>query len=487
MMITRREFLDALAVGAAGLAVETTAKSYGQILGSNDRLNFAVIGLNGRAYAHLSALKANRSAARISHVCDVDSNVLKKFADSVRQEMGETPLMDKDFRRILEQKDVDAVTIATPDHWHTPMAIGALQAGKHVYVEKPCSHNPAEGEMLVQEDVDAVTIATPDHWHTPMAIGALQAGKHVYVEKPCSHNPAEGEMLVQAQRKYQKLVQMGTQQRSSPHTIEIVEKIHAGLIGRPYFAKSWYVNVRKSIGTGKEVPVPPQLDWDLWQGPVPRRPYKDNVQPYNWHWFRIYGTGETLNNGTHEVDVCRWALGVDYPKRVTSSGGRYQFKDDWQFYDTLMTSFEYEDQMISWEGKSCQGMKVYDRDRGSTIMGTAGTVLIDRDGYQIYDLKGNKTSEFRAGSKTSSSDLLGRDSMTDAHFANFIAGIRKGEKLNAPVEVGNVAVTMLQLSNVAWEVNRELQLDTNDGRIQGDPEAMKMWGREYEKGWVPEV
>jgi hypothetical protein len=120
-------------------------------------------------------------------------------------------------------------------------------------------------------------------------------------------------------------------------------------------------------------------------------------------------------------------------------------------------------------------------------MGTAGTVLIDRDGYQIYDLKGNKTSEFRAGSKTSSSDLLGRDSMTDAHFANFIAGIRKGEKLNAPVEVGNVAVTMLQLSNVAWEVNRELQLDTNDGRIQGDPEAMKMWGREYEKGWVPEV
>ena len=165
---------------------------------------------------------------------------------------------------------------------------------------------------------------------------------------------------------------MGTQQRSSPHTIEIVDKIHDGLIGRPYYAKAWYSNTRKSIGIGKEVPVPPQLDWDLWQGPAPRRPYKDNVQPYNWHWFRIYGTGETLNNGTHEVDVCRWALGVDYPKRVTSSGGRYQFKDDWQFYDTLVTSFEYDDKMISWEGKSCQGMKFYDRDRGSTIMGTNG-------------------------------------------------------------------------------------------------------------------
>jgi predicted dehydrogenase len=440
MMVTRREFLDALAVGAAGLAVGTTAKSYGQILGSNDRLNFAIIGLNGRAYAHLSSLKANKNAARISHVCDVDNNILRKFTDRVRQETGETPSTDKDFRRILELKEVDAITIATPDHWHTPMAIAALQAGKHVYLEKPCSHNPAEGEMLVQ-----------------------------------------------AQRKYQKLVQIGTQQRSSAHTIEVVEKIHAGIIGRPYFAKAWYVNLRKSIGTGKQAPVPPQFDWDLWQGPAPRRPYTDNVHPYNWHWFRLYGTGETLNNGTHEVDVCRWALGVDYPERVASSGGRYHFKDDWEFYDTLVTSFEYEGTMISWEGKSCQGMKYYGRDRGSTIMGTTGTVLIDRDGYEIYDLKGDKTSEFKVGNVTSSSDLIGRDSMTDAHFANFIAGIRNGEKLNAPVSVGNIAVTMLQLSNIGWEVNRELCLDAKDGRIRGDPEAMKMWGREYEPGWAPHV
>jgi len=439
-MATRREFLDALAVSAATLAVGTTARSYRQILGSNDRLNFAVIGLNGRAYAHLSALKANRSAARISHVCDVDGNILRKFADKVQQEMDETAATEKDFRRILEQKDVDAVTIATPDHWHAPMAIAALQAGKHVYVEKPCSHNAAEGEMLLR-----------------------------------------------AQQKYRKLVQMGTQQRSSPHTIEIVEKIHAGIIGRPYFAKAWYSNTRKSIGTGKDAAVPAQLDWDLWQGPAPRRPYRDNVQPYNWHWFRIYGTGETLNNGTHEVDVCRWALGVDYPDRVSSSGGRYQFKDDWQFYDTLVTSFTYQDKIISWEGKSCQGMKYYGRDRGSTIMGTTGTVLVDRDGYEIYDLEGKKTSEFRRGGTTSSSDLVGRDSMTDAHFANFIAAIRNGEKLNAPVSVGNIAVTMLQISNIAWEVNRELHLDTQDGRIQGDPEAMKMWGREYEDGWAPRV
>ncbi len=149
-MITRRDFLDALAVGAAGLAVGSSAKSYGQIMGSNERLNFAVIGLNSRAYAHLSSLNANRSAARISHVCDVDGRILGKFADATQRAMGEAPAADRDFRKILEQKDVDAVTIATPDHWHAPMAIAALQAGKHVYVEKPCSHNPAEGAMLVR-------------------------------------------------------------------------------------------------------------------------------------------------------------------------------------------------------------------------------------------------------------------------------------------------------------------------------------------------
>src|SRR3982074_3163907 len=149
-MVTRREFLDTLAVGAAGLAIGSTAKSYGQIMGANERLNFAVIGLNGRAYAHLSSLKANKSAARITHVCDVDSNILKKFADETQKEMGEAPAAEKDFRKIIELKDVDAITIASPDHWHTPMAIAGLQAGKHVYVEKPCSHNPAEGAMLVQ-------------------------------------------------------------------------------------------------------------------------------------------------------------------------------------------------------------------------------------------------------------------------------------------------------------------------------------------------
>jgi len=439
-MITRRDFIDTLAFGAAGLAVTSSAKSYGQILGSNDRLNFAVIGLNGRAYAHLSSLSANRKTARVSHVVDVDANILKKYADSAEKELGYGPAMVRDFRNVLQQRDVDVITIATPEHWHAPMAIAGLQAGKHVYVEKPCSHNPAEGALLVE-----------------------------------------------AQQKYGKLVQMGSQQRSSPHTIEIVDKIHNGLIGRAYFARTWYCNVRRSMGIGKEVPVPATLDWELWQGPAPRRPFKDNIHPYNWHWLRNYGTGEALNNGTHEVDVARWALGAGYPQRVTAAGGRFHFKDDWEFYDTLETSFDYGDCMITWEGRSCQGMKVYNRDRGVAVMGTTGSVVVDRDGYEIYDLKGNKTGEYVTGKTTSSADAVGRDSMTDLHFANLIAGIRQDEKLHAPIAVGNVSVTMLQLSNIAWETGRELHLDSADGKIQNDSEAMKMWGRTYEKGWEPHL
>jgi len=439
-MITRREFLDWAAIGAAGTILSKNAKSYSRILGANDRLNFAIIGLNGRGYAHLSSLKANHDSAHVSHICDVESNILKKFADNAKNELGYAPDAVSDFRTILLHKEVDALAIATPDHWHTPMAIAGLQAGKHVYLEKPCSHNPAEGELLLE-----------------------------------------------AQRKYGKLVQMGTQQRSSPHTIEIVDKIHNGLIGRAYFAKAWYVNTRSTIGVGKVAPVPSSLNWELWQGPAPRQAYRDNVQPYNWHWFRTYGTGESLNNGTHEVDVCRWALNVEYPKRVTASGGRFHFQDDWQFYDTLVTSFEYDDKLLTWEGKSCSGMKQYGRDRGSLIVGTHGTIIVDREGYEIYDLKGNKTAEKKTGEKESSTDLIGRDSMTDAHFANFIGAIKSGDRLHAPIATGNVSVTMLQLSNIAWEVNRELQIDTSNAHIMNDKDAMKMWRREYENGWAPHV
>lgn len=436
-MISRRDFVGGIAAGVAGSALASTAKSYGQIMGANGRLNFAINGLNGRGYAHLSALHNNSQTARVAFVCDPDNHIREKFMAKAQQVLGYAPKGEQDFRNALASKEVDAITVATPDHWHTPMAVLGLKAGKHVYVEKPSSQNAREGELLVE-----------------------------------------------AQKKYGKLVQVGDQQRSSAYTIEMIDKIHNGFIGEAYLAKSWYANTRGPMGIGKVVPVPEWLDWDLWQGPAPRGEYKDNIHPYNWHWLRRYGTGETLNNGTHEVDVCRWALGVENPETVDATGGRYQYpKDDWQFYDTLITSFGYPSKTIYWEGRSCQGLRDYGRDRGSAILGTKGSVVIDRGGYDVYDWKGKQTDQFRTGHHESTTDLIGADSMTDAHFANFIAAIHGQEKLHSPIEVANVSVTMLLLSNIAYFVNRKLHLDTTNAHILNDPEAMAQWGRTYEKGW----
>ena len=435
-MISRRTFVNGLAAGVAGSALASTAKSYAQILGANDRLNFAINGLNGRGYAHLSALRSNSKTARVAYCCDVDTKILARFAGAAEKALGYAPKAEQDFRHALESKDVDAITIATPDHWHTPMAVLGLKANKHVYVEKPSSQNAREGELLVA-----------------------------------------------AQEKYKKYVQVGDQQRSSDFSIEMMRKIHDGSIGEPYMAKAFYVNTRQSMGHGKPAPVPESLNWDLWQGPAPRHEYIDNVHPYNWHWLRRYGTGEALNNGTHEVDVCRWALQAEFPETVTATGGRYQYQDDWEFYDTLVTNFGYPGKLITWEGRCAQGMKVYGRERGSIIMGTKGTVVIDRDGYDVYDWKGNQIDTFRTGKTTSSADTLGIDTMTDAHFANFIAAIKGEGKLNSPIQVANVSVTMLLLSNIAYFTGRTLNIDTKNGHIKNDPEAMKQWGREYEKGW----
>ncbi len=441
-MISRRTFVGTAAMSAAGAAVGLTAKSYGQILGANDRVNFATMGLNGRGYAHLSAIANNGAKAHMSHVCDVDTKISEKFMGQATKELGYAPACAQDFRKVLESKDVDVITIATPDHWHAPMAILGLQAGKHVYVEKPSSHNPREGEMLIA-----------------------------------------------AQVKTGKLVQVGDQQRSSPHTMEMIQKVHDGLVGRAYFAKCWYANPRKSMGHGKPAAVPATLDWDLWQGPAPREAYMDNRVPYNWHWIRTYGTGEALNNGTHEVDIARWALNVDYPKRVTADGGRYAFQDDWQFPDTMMTSFDYGDKLLTWEGMSANGKEYYGRGRGTTIHGETGTLLIDREGWELYDQKNKMTDSFRVprSGQQSTGDAISRDSMTDAHFQNLINGIRTGEKLHSPIQVANVSVTILQLSNIAWWSQRELKLDTATGHIVGDKEAMKGWDREYAPGWAPKV
>jgi len=439
---SRRKFLKDASVASIGLSIGVgtfSSKSYSRIKGANDRVNFAVIGLHGRGKEHIHSIAACDNAM-VTHICDVDRRELEQATVLVNEKFGVDPIKEKDIRKLLESKDIDAITIATPEHWHTPMTIMGLQAGKHVYVEKPPSHNPAEGELLVK-----------------------------------------------AQKKYDKLVQMGNQQRSSQLTIEAIQKIHDGVIGRAYFGKAWYSNRRTSIGTGKQMPVPEYLDWELWQGPAPRRPYTDNVHPYNWHWFWHWGTGETLNNGTHEVDLCLWALNVKYPLKVSASGGRYHFKDDWEFYDTIVTSYEYEDKMITWEGKSCNDMEYFGRGRGVSIHGTEGTLVLDRNGYEIYSPGGEKIFVYEKPEKDETLGIAGGGPMTDRHFQNLINAIRSGEKLRSPIEEGNISVTMLLLSNIAWKVGRTLNLDPENGHILKDKKAMKLWGREYEQGWEPKI
>jgi predicted dehydrogenase len=439
---SRRAFIKTTATATAGLSLAmSSAASYARILGANDRLNLSVVGLRSRGMALLeSAINAGGSSVHFHSVCDVDANVLAEKSAEITKLVGYAPASFKDFRTVLDQDEVDGVMIATPDHTHAPFAIYAMQAGKHVYVEKPCSHNPREGELLTM-----------------------------------------------AAEKYPTVIQMGNQQRSAPTSIEAIKDIHNGVIGRAYMGKAWYSNARDGIGVGKKVPAPDWLDWDLWQGPAPRRDYQDNLVHYNWHWFWHWGTGEINNNGLHELDICRWALDVDYPNRVTSSGGRYAFDDDWEFYDTQIASFEYDDdKMIAWEGRSCNRFKYYDRGRGSMIYGTEGTVMLDRNGYFLYDTDGKLVKQVNESARSETTDLRGGGALVDYHFKNFFEAIRDGATLHSPIAEGALSTTMCHLGNYAQKYGRSLTIDPSNGHIVGDDEAMSNWSREYEKGWSPE-
>ena len=425
---------------AIGLSVATTASSYANILGANDRINLAVIGLRGRGKALVSAAGAQENAS-MKAICDVDSRESAITGKLVEERFGKKPKFHKDIRRLLEDKNIDAIMIAAPDHWHAPMSLMGLQADKHVYVEKPCSHNPGEGELLVE-----------------------------------------------AQKKYGKVVQMGNQQRSAPISIEAMKDIKEGMIGDVYYGKAWYASNRSSIGIGKAIDVPSWLDWELWQGPAPRMNYKDNYVHYNWHWFTNWGTGEICNNGTHEIDVCRWALGVDYPKSVTSSGGRYHFKDDWEFYDTQVANFEFEGgKMISWEGRSCNGFKHYGRGRGSSIHGTKGTIMLDRNQYIAYDKDGKVIKEMAEKEKSATLDTRGEGVLDILHVKNFVSAIKTGEAQNSPIHEGHISTLMCHLGNISQAVGRKLYLDISNGHILNDEEAMRHWAREYESGWDMKV
>ena len=437
----RRTFIRNSALAGAGMYA-FSARSYGNIIGSNERVNLAVAGLNGRGKAHISAARNLDSKAKVIALCDVDNRVFAK----VQKEYGD--FLDK---KVATFEDIR--------------------------------------EVLDHKDVDALTVATPDHWHAPMGIMGMQAGKHVFLEKPCCHNPREGELLMEVQQQTGKKLQIGNQQRSSITSNKIIDEIRDGAIGTPIYAKAWYANTRDGIGVGKEVEVPDWLNWELWQGPAPRKAYKDNVVHYNWHWFWNWGTGEINNNGLHELDVCRWALGVDIPSQVTSSGGRYHFNDDWEFYDTQVASFHFDGgKMITWEGRSCNRFPFNNRGRGATIHGDNGSVLLDRAGYELYDKSGKLVREEaeKGANATSSQDTLGIGGLDNLHMLNFIQAIQQDEPLNSPIEEGVKSTLLCHLGNMSQKTGKTLNVDTKSGK-PSDKEAMKLWSRSYQEGWEPKV
>jgi predicted dehydrogenase len=345
-------------------------------------------------------------------------------------------------------------------------------------------------KLVEIKDLDALAIGMPDHWHTPAAILGVTHGKHVYVEKPCGHNPGEGELLTMAAKKYKPLIQMGNQRRSYPTLQTAVQRVKEGLIGNPYFVKTWYTNKRKPIGVGNKVAAPSTLDFELWQGPAPRKPYQDNLVHYNWHWFWHWGTGEACNNGTHEVDCARWFLGVDYANKVSSTGGRYAAKDDWQTPDTQVVGWEFDgNKSIMWEGRSCNDYRIEGSGRGFIVHGDKGTLVNDGGGsYKVYDLD-NKlidTVDSRvvvdAANKVSPAAILDK-----LHLDNFIESIRGNQTLNAPIADASKSVLMCHLANISQRVGRTLHCDTKTGRIKNDLEAMKLWNRSYQPGWKPVV
>ncbi len=439
---SRREFIKKAALGSAGLALGFSAKSYGNILGANDRINIAVLGVNGRGQAHIEGY-ANIPNVQVTHVCDVEKNALQSGMEQAKKNDQDAEAVH-DFREILNNKNLNAISIAMPDHWHTPAAILGCAAGKDVYVEKPCGHNPKEGEMLIE-----------------------------------------------AVNKYDRSVQMGNQRRSWPNMIGAVQQIKQGIIGKVHYASGWYANNRKSIGNGKNIEVPSNLDWNLWQGPAPREDYRDNLVHYNWHWFWNWGTGESCNNATHEIDMMRWALGVDYPQKVVSGGGRYFYDDDWECTDTQNITFEFPDnKSISWEGRSCNPYPEGGSGRGFKIYGEKGTlVCLGGNEYTAYDNDEKVIKKSQDTKNTDTINTMGPGARLDAyHFQNFIETMRGNQNLNAPITEGHKSVLLCHLGNIAQRTGHTLHCSPEDGgHIVDNSEAMKLWGRNYESGWEPKV
>jgi predicted dehydrogenase len=418
-ILTRRTLLTSAAAAVAGTAAANGSPAA-------ERIRVAIMGLGSRGLTLVDAFLA--AGAEVAGLCDVDENAAGRAADVVAKRQEVKPRVDRDIRRLLDDASIDAVVVAAPNHWHAPATILACSAGKHVYVEKPCSHTPEEGELAVA-----------------------------------------------AARKHGVVVQHGTQRRSWPWVCAAVKAVQDGTIGPVHLARSWYTNRRPSIGRGERIEPPRTLDWTLWQGPAPERPFASNVVPYHWHWRWHWGNGELGNNGVHGLDVARWALGLTFPTRVVSAGGRWYHDDDQETPDTLSVAYEFPGgKQITWEGQSCSPLGNQGSTFGVSFHGPEASLVIDTEGWRVLDGKNVIVSEHTVSKKD---DVV--------HVVDFLDAIRDGRRPVADIAEGHASALLCHLGTIAHRTDRVLHTRPEDGHIVGNDDAAALWTKEYRPGWRP--
>lgn len=449
-MTQRRDFIKKTLIGSAGIAVSgigLSAKSYASIMGANDRINVAVIGIRGRGVSHIDAwcnLKDSHNV-RIKTLCDTDEQFFDPRSKTVLDKTGAKPSTEWDMRKVLDDKEIDLVSYATPNHWH---ALGTI-------------------------------------W-------ACQAGKHVYVEKPSSHNIWEGRKMIEASRKYNKRIQVGFQNRSIPDVMEAIKFLHSGGIGDVYMARGLCIKPRDSFGIAKDSTPPASLHYDRWLGPAPYRPYNEKRGHYNWHWFWDTGNGDTGNQGPHQFDVARWGLNKnEHPISVFSSGGIYgidRTQCEQETPNTQLTIAKYKDgKILEFEtrGRYSNDESGLDIKIGNIFYGSEGYLEIEGNTWKAYRTK--ETEPF-AGSKVAApgaAETLTGSSNTE-HFVNFLDAIKSGknETLHCDILDGHYSSAVPFMANISYRLGRELRFKGDSEKFINDPEADKMLTRVYRNPYV---
>ena len=425
---TRRGFVQQ----SAALGLGLTAGLGGKALAANDKISIACIGVRGRGNSVMHSFAAEPDCA-ITHICDVHEPTRRQRGEEMKQKTGLMPKLVNDYRTLLDDRSVDVFMIATPDHWHALLTIHGCLAGKDVYVEKPASHNILEGKTAVA-----------------------------------------------AARKHDRMVQMGTQIRSAPFLREAVDYVESGALGKVIYGRAWETNRNGAVHLAPDSAPPPGLDYELWQGPVPERPYNRSIVGGAWRWLFDYGTGDLGNDGVHRIDYCRYVMRLEgMPQAICCSGGKFFFEDDQQWPDTMLISYEYPGKILQYEMRLWSRPKLFGITEGATIYGENGWILLTNNSWNAYDAAGKLVEQGGGDSGQTQ----------QAHIRNFLDAVRsrKRESLNQEIYSGHVSSVMCHAGNISWRTDKKLRFDAKTETFD-DKEANQFVGRKHRKGFeLPDI